>query len=860
MIPVRLQIKGFLSYYDPVDLDFTGFDMACISGSNGAGKSSLLDAITWVLFGEARRNDDAVINHRAQSPKVNKPAEVILDFDYENARYRVQRSKFKGKTTTLEFYIRAEDESWKPLTEATLRATEERIRQTLRLDYETFINASFFLQGKADQFAQQRPADRKRILASILGLEVWEKYKDEAYKRRRAHELDLANVEGILAEYASELNEEEERKSALKSLQQEHETQNALAQASKQILDQQRLIADRLEGDKAQLEKQSSEIKRLQAELDQKLDDLRDRQEEQKEFRLQIASEAEIRAGHAAWLEQQKKLAELDAVAANFHQYESKRQAPLLKIEGERASLQAEFNALNSKEAEIESLQSRLVDLQKQVEEARQAVAADEAQLAMRSVLEKDMQELQAEKARAKAENAVLKIEMDELAAHRKELQEIQGANCPTCEKPLQEAEKQHIIDDLTARGTQKAEVYRKNLKFFEQVDAQYREKETALASLQRVDADLKLQQRLLDSKSEELARSQAEIEKWQTDGFKRIELLRASLKKEDFAADARTQLAEIDKELKKLGYDAETHTQIRTAVEAGRDYQNQLLKLEGARSALVPLEREIETLGKSIDSSEKHLLMLEKEYESASRKLNENISSSPDLADLERKYRDLQEQVNTLLTRVGYARNRVDVLDDVKKQKAAKEEEKQEILKQIAQLKMLEKAFGKDGIPALLIEQSLPEIEEHANEILDRLSSGMMRLTFATQREYRDSKREDRKETLDIMISSSAEERAYELFSGGEAFRINFALRLALSRMLAHRAGARLSTLVIDEGFGSQDAEGRQRLIEAINYVRDEFSKIIVITHLEELKDAFSARIEVTKEANGSQVQVVAA
>ncbi len=858
MIPVRLQIKGFLSYHDPVDLDFTGFDMACISGSNGAGKSSLLDAITWVLFGEARRRDDAVINHRTQ--KENKPAEVILDFDYENSRYRVQRSKQKDKTAALDFFVRAEDESWRPLTEATLRATEERIRQTLRLDYETFINASFFLQGKADQFAQQRPADRKRILASILGLEVWEEYKDEALKRRRARELELANVEGILAEYASELNEAEERKSALKALQQEHETQNTLALASKQILDQQRLIADRLESDRALLEKQSAEIKRLQTELDQKLDDLRERQEEQKTFRLQIANEAQIRAGHAAWLEQQKKLAELDAQAANFHQYESKRQAPLLKIEGERASLQAEFNALSNKETEIASLQSRLPELQKQVDEARQAVAADEAQLQMRAVLEKDIQELQAEKARAKAENAVLKVEMDELAAHRKELQEIHGANCPTCEKPLQEAEKQHIIDDLTARGTQKAEIYRKNLKFFEGVDAQYKEKETALASLQRVDADLKLQQRLLDSKSEELARSQAEIEKWQADGLKRIETLRASLKNEDFAAEARTKLAEIDKELRKLGYDAEAHAQARTAEEAGREFQQQLLSLEQARAALVPLEREIETLEKSVDASEKHLETLEKEYQSASQKLNESLSSSPDLSDLERKYRDLQEQVNTLLTKVGYARNRVDVLDDVKKQQAVKEEEKQEILKQIAQLKMLEKAFGKDGIPALLIEQSLPEIEEHANEVLDRLSSGMMRLTFATQREYRDSKREDRKETLDIMISSSAEERAYELFSGGEAFRINFALRLALSRMLAHRAGARLSTLVIDEGFGSQDAEGRQRLIEAINYVRDEFSKIIVITHLEELKDVFSARIEISKEPNGSQVRVVAA
>jgi len=74
---------------------------------------------------------------------------------------------------------------------------------------------------------------------------------------------------------------------------------------------------------------------------------------------------------------------------------------------------------------------------------------------------------------------------------------------------------------------------------------------------------------------------------------------------------------------------------------------------------------------------------------------------------------------------------------------------------------------------------------------------------------------------------------------------------------VLAHRAGARLQTLVIDEGFGSQDANGRQRLIEAINQVRGDFEKILVITHLEELKDAFPARIEVEKGAAGSTVRV---
>jgi exonuclease SbcC len=94
-------------------------------------------------------------------------------------------------------------------------------------------------------------------------------------------------------------------------------------------------------------------------------------------------------------------------------------------------------------------------------------------------------------------------------------------------------------------------------------------------------------------------------------------------------------------------------------------------------------------------------------------------------------------------------------------------------------------------------------------------------------------------------------------MFSGGEAFRINFAIRLALSEMLTRRNGARLQTLIIDEGFGSQDDLGRQRLIESINLVKKDFAKIFVITHIDELKDAFPSRIEVEKTDHGSTVVV---
>ena len=132
------------------------------------------------------------------------------------------------------------------------------------------------------------------------------------------------------------------------------------------------------------------------------------------------------------------------------------------------------------------------------------------------------------------------------------------------------------------------------------------------------------------------------------------------------------------------------------------------------------------------------------------------------------------------------------------------------------------------------------------------------MSVRFVTQAKYKDQTRDDLRETLEIQISDTAGIRDYEMFSGGEAFRINFAIRLALSEILAQRAGARLQTLVIDEGFGSQDAQGRQRLIEAIGLVRQDFAKILVITHIDELKEKFPNRIEVEKTDRGSTLNVV--
>jgi DNA repair protein SbcC/Rad50 len=159
--------------------------------------------------------------------------------------------------------------------------------------------------------------------------------------------------------------------------------------------------------------------------------------------------------------------------------------------------------------------------------------------------------------------------------------------------------------------------------------------------------------------------------------------------------------------------------------------------------------------------------------------------------------------------------------------------------------------AFGRRGVQAMIIDTAIPEIEEEANRILARMTDGRMYVKFETQRDVRSGL--GTIETLDIKISDELGTRSYEMFSGGEGFRVNFAIRVALSRLLAHRAGTRLQTLVVDEGFGSQDQEGRERMVEAIQAIEDDFEKILVITHLEDLRDRFPVRIEVSKTPQGS-------
>jgi exonuclease SbcC len=857
VIPLHLKLSGFLSYRDPVEIDFSGFDLACISGSNGAGKSSLLDAMTWALFGQARKRDEAVVNLQS------KAAEVSFTFDYETNVYRVIRSLPRGKTTMLEFQIQQpaannQPPKWRPLTEHTLRETQARIEQILRLDYDTFVNVSFFLQGRADQFAQQPPTRRKEILGNILGLEAWEIYRERAADHRKVIESELDSVDGRVAEIDAELGEEESRKQHLTELESQLKGLTASRKVQEAALANDKQMHAALDNQRQLVRKLGEVLERSQATLVGHQARLANKENERSSHADLVRRATEVESAYEALRKARLDLEKWEQVAGRFREYDQQRQPLLREIEAECARLEQERAGLEEQHLAIGNQVSAAAGYQEELATAQTLLEQAVGKLAERSALEKQIQEKREKQAELRAENAGLKTDMDELKSRIEKLIAAEGAVCPLCGQSLSPEHRQSTLEQLNVEGRQQGDRWRANKAAMEELAVQISHDETQCLNYASADKDRLNVSNTISHLSERLESFQKQASEWQKSGAKRLVEVTKSLEKEKYAAEARKKLARVDKELAALGYDTAAHDAARQAEVQARSAEAEYRALESARAALKPLDDEIANLKSTISSQETAIREQQVEYDETVAALSAFESQAPDLEAAERSLFDLQERENQFNQEVGAARQKVTVLDDLRKRKKILEAERGELGRQIGRYKSLERAFGKDGVPALLIEQALPEIEMKANEILGRLSDDTMHLHFETQAKYKDEKRKDLRETLEIQVSDGAGPRDYETYSGGEAFRVNFAIRLALSEVLAQRKGARLQMLVIDEGFGSQDAMGRQRLIQAINAVRGDFAKILVITHLEELKDAFPTRIEVEKTENGSNVNVI--
>ena len=334
-----------------------------------------------------------------------------------------------------------------------------------------------------------------------------------------------------------------------------------------------------------------------------------------------------------------------------------------------------------------------------------------------------------------------------------------------------------------------------------------------------------------------------------------RLKELRESYKNNSIRPELKT-LARLKDQIQEIGYDKTAHESLLKEKQKTSDYEKEKKEVDTAITRMEAeepiLKDEQERFAKLKQEEAKEKVFLQEAPEVLTRlsllKVNEGsfLSKLTDLRTQERKERSL----------LGAAQQLVEHTEQLSKDKEKKIREKHDLLEKKQLYEELSLAFGKRGIQAMIIETAVPEIEEEANALLDKMTDGRMNVALETQKETKTKK--DIVETLDIVISDELGARSYELYSGGEAFRVNFSLRLALAKLLTRRAGTKLQFLVIDEGFGTQDQPGQERLIEAINSIQEEFEKILVVTHIESLKEAFSTRIEVIKKQTGSITQLI--
>jgi len=694
-----------MCYRDNVPpLYFEGFHVACLCGDNGHGKSALLDAITWALWGKARARSDDELIYLGQTEM-----EVEFEFSVGPNRYRVLRKRSKAglKRTSqpsLHLFVAAPD-GFTDISGNLIRETEQKIIEILRMDYDTFTNSAFLLQGKADKFSTSKPAERKEVLANILGLSLYDKLEKLAKDYARERENLQQTLESDITRIDQELSQKQNYEVEFK------ETQVAISSLSTEV-EKQELALTALRQSRDALKFKDEKCREIEKRI------------EQAERHLQHLKT--VAEGHRS------RIKKYDKVLANYDGNSASIKARLdeLTKQGEDLAKKREFEKGLSNR--IHLLNSYNVQLEKEGKELREKL-----QLLGSGVSE---------------------------------------AECPLCGTKLGVEERNRIVVNYESQIRDKRNTYRTNQDELQKKEDELR---TLVQEIKRLDTTIATEKTSLERQASALDKERTEAER--------------SLPEEREALDkAQKAMDDLDEALQK---DIENKKKLLGEIETLPELESKLRDAERAQSEL--RQREL--------------------------KLSENLGK-------------LQASLR-----------RCTELEEEKRKKA-------EELRKTAEAKSiydeLATAFGKKGTQALIIEKVLPEIEEEANRLLGRMTDNRMHLKIESQR---DTRKGDTLETLDIKIADELGTRNYEMFSGGEAFRVDFALRIALSKLLARRAGAPLPTLIIDEGFGTQDSAGREKLVEAINSIQDDFEKILVITHIEELKDAFPARIDVIKTEEGS-------
>lgn len=762
--------------HELTDLEL-GEGMLGIVGPNGAGKSTLLEAIAYALYGvTGTRGTRDTLRRRGAPPRAR--FEVVLEFALGPHRYRISRT-----LTSAELL-----QDGQVIANST-GAVTERVTALLGMSRDEFFNTYFTGQKELAVMAAMGRVERAQFLSRVLGHERLRHTQERIREERAAGRAELSGIEQGLGDPEAI---ESERSQASRALEEARVARDQAATAEREATaavgalvpeweaaQQRRAAWQALDGERRVAEARVVAARERFAALDRDLAGA-------------VAARERLTTTTAQLSEWSTLMVERDAL--------------------ERAA--AAVTARSQSVARRDQLRQRVVEIEArrtQLPDADRVQALDAARAAANRTREGTEQRL-AERSRRWTQDAqdaetrllAFRERYRELKEQR-DLLERQGPDgkCPTCGRPLQ-ADHGRLLELL---DRQMEEV---------QIDGQYLRQRTDQlrtppVEIRELEAELQRHDAALRSATEALGEAQAGVR------------LRAEV--EDELQRLRVELEEVERALAgpAASYDPSRHQAVRTRLaelEPVRREHDQLVGLAGRAEALIGEAAQAEQVAAAAETD---LATLDARLT--------GLDWNPD------RFRALEQRV--MLTDARQQEARVSVARAVaavegaerllaaatarQDDRRAKVESARRLARRLGMLDELDRGFT--DLRTELNQQLRPELADRASSLLHSLTGGR----------YGDLELDEA--YLPTIVEDG---EAKTVISGGEEDVVNLALRLAISQLIAERAGQPLSLLVLDEIFGSLDEERRGSVLELLRGLADRFPQVILITHVEGMRDAF--------------------
>ena len=877
MRPIRLEIRGFTSFREPQLVDFDGLDLFAITGPTGSGKSSILDALTFALYGRAERVGDGVRQLVSQgAPR----AAVVLEFEAGGGRFRVARSVTADAKTKIlvERSDSTTESGWRQAGEGAdrVRDADATLEKLVGLDYAGFTRAVLLPQGRFAEFLAGDAKTRRRILADLLDLGLFERIAGRAGELARGLGGEVTARVGILeAEYADATAE------GLEAAR----TVSVAADALASRLAAARETVAGIAAGAAALEREIDELGRLGAEASRSAETAR-------AIGISIGDLAEAIAGaekgRTVAAETAGRDAQLAAVAAGSL-------ADAEVAWGDGAALAARLERARS----LVSGRAALADRRREAEELGAAIApAEAAALAAAAAAAEaaGRETTSAAAERSAAEGLEAARAADRIAAVVAGL--AVGDPCPVCGRPIETLADRHGAPEVQA-ATAALELAR----------AAAAEAAAACRTAERGASEAAGR---LERERDRVAHAGAML----ADEERRLDETQAGLAADlggTLPADPVAELERRAEELRRLAAELETRrAAAHAADEALRTIERLLgeahaqLTTERARLDAIPLddllaraatagleaasppsmtpgrarsrsvgtalaERPAEPAGNEPTADDPRGLAvaalatadrldgiaagcataLAERSAAGAAHLDEARRAVGDLApptaDLDELAAIVESANGAAIGEAAVAARRVADLEERIARRAELETEIETLRERGARFKQLALELRQDRIVAFLQEEALVTLATAGSVHLEELSSGRYRLEVVDD------------EFLVVDTWNGEERRSVKTLSGGESFLASLALALSLSEQvpsLAASARTRVTSLFLDEGFGTLDEETLQVVIGAVEVLGGDDRMVGVVTHVTELAERLPARIVVEKSPRGSTVR----